>query len=456
MHRPRPQADERCPTATSTTTTSSGSRSTRRPGGRASAPLLRRALRLDDVRPARHPARRARRRSCIPTGRASARCSQRLEREHGVTHYLAHNMTVTPRNLDQVAEVDPRLPRHGLPHVLLPARRLHRQHRAAGRTTTARSRPTACGRRSSAAPARGCTSGALAVRRRALQPHRLRRLRGRPLRAAARRGRPRRPALASGLHRGVRRHGLRRAARAARRAAGPRLRAPPARAAGAWPAGPGASWRERAGRRTSRATARARSRSSCTRSWTRATCGRRGRRCSAARSRPTRAIRATQERLQACSYAMAHPEDGTLVPACAQHAVLDPLTRTWRWRSCCRSVDTVRARCGASRQNGGLGVGSGSGHAKVPCRSARVWSRIRLDVLVGYALGRDRPARRAGAQRSFAPRRTRPAPAPASLAGPCGEAMPSTRIALRPRPRRSRPSVEPTSSPERSRTRSSR
>ena len=36
-------------------------------------------------------------------------------------------------------------------------------------------------------------------------------------------------------------------------------------------------------------------------------------------------IRATQERLQACSYAMAHPDSGTLVPACAQHAVLDPL-----------------------------------------------------------------------------------------------------------------------------------
>jgi hypothetical protein len=36
-------------------------------------------------------------------------------------------------------------------------------------------------------------------------------------------------------------------------------------------------------------------------------------------------IRATQERLQSCSYAMAHPEDGTLVPACAQHSVLDPL-----------------------------------------------------------------------------------------------------------------------------------
>ena len=30
---------------------------------------------------------------------------QRLEREHGIAHYLAHNMTVTPRNLDQVAGV---------------------------------------------------------------------------------------------------------------------------------------------------------------------------------------------------------------------------------------------------------------------------------------------------------------------------------------------------------------
>jgi hypothetical protein len=35
-------------------------------------------------------------------------------------------------------------------------------------------------------------------------------------------------------------------------------------------------------------------------------------------------VRAVQERLAACSYAMAHPEDGTLVPACVQHALLDP------------------------------------------------------------------------------------------------------------------------------------
>ena len=34
-------------------------------------------------------------------------------------------------------------------------------------------------------------------------------------------------------------------------------------------------------------------------------------------------IRATQERLAACTYSMAHPETGQLVPACAQHSVLD-------------------------------------------------------------------------------------------------------------------------------------
>ena len=38
------------------------------------------------------------------------------------------------------------------------------------------------------------------------------------------------------------------------------------------------------------------------------------------------AVRAAQERLQTCSYAMAHPgEDEQLVPACVQHSILDPL-----------------------------------------------------------------------------------------------------------------------------------
>ena len=35
-------------------------------------------------------------------------------------------------------------------------------------------------------------------------------------------------------------------------------------------------------------------------------------------------VRETQERLQACSYAMAHPDD-VLVPACVQHSILDPM-----------------------------------------------------------------------------------------------------------------------------------
>jgi hypothetical protein len=36
-------------------------------------------------------------------------------------------------------------------------------------------------------------------------------------------------------------------------------------------------------------------------------------------------LKATQERLTACTYSMAHPETGQLVPACAQHSVLDPV-----------------------------------------------------------------------------------------------------------------------------------
>ena len=39
-------------------------------------------------------------------------------------------------------------------------------------------------------------------------------------------------------------------------------------------------------------------------------------------SRPD--VRAAQERLAACSYHMAHPDTGELVPACVQHGVLDP------------------------------------------------------------------------------------------------------------------------------------
>ena len=36
------------------------------------------------------------------------------------------------------------------------------------------------------------------------------------------------------------------------------------------------------------------------------------------------AVQAAQERLQGCMYGMAHPEQGRMVPACVQHSVLDP------------------------------------------------------------------------------------------------------------------------------------
>jgi hypothetical protein len=36
------------------------------------------------------------------------------------------------------------------------------------------------------------------------------------------------------------------------------------------------------------------------------------------------ALRATQERLRSCVYAMAHPDLERVVPACVQHSVLDP------------------------------------------------------------------------------------------------------------------------------------
>jgi hypothetical protein len=45
---------------------------------------------------------------------------------------------------------------------------------------------------------------------------------------------------------------------------------------------------------------------------------------SAGRTAEDPEVRAAQERLAACSYAMAHPDDERLVPACVQHGVLDP------------------------------------------------------------------------------------------------------------------------------------
>lgn len=53
----------------------------------------------------------------------------------------------------------------------------------------------------------------------------------------------------------------------------------------------------------------------------------------------------TQERLRACSYAMAHPETGRLVPACVQHSVLDADEN--RVLSQLLAMPTVRSRTSA-------------------------------------------------------------------------------------------------------------
>lgn len=57
------------------------------------------------------------------------------------------------------------------------------------------------------------------------------------------------------------------------------------------------------------------------------------------------AVLATQERLSACTYAMAHPETGELVPACVQHSVLDPGENEqlrWLLPLTCRLTESAR------------------------------------------------------------------------------------------------------------------
>lgn len=58
-------------------------------------------------------------------------------------------------------------------------------------------------------------------------------------------------------------------------------------------------------------------------------------------------VRETQERLAACHYAMGHPEDGTLVPACVQHSILDPQENAAL--SVLLPMPTVRRRPGTPR-----------------------------------------------------------------------------------------------------------
>ena len=60
-------------------------------------------------------------------------------------------------------------------------------------------------------------------------------------------------------------------------------------------------------------------------------------------------IRATQERLASCHYAMAHPENWTLVPACVQHSVLDPEENR-------QLAELLPVKVGVPRRSAGRGV----------------------------------------------------------------------------------------------------
>jgi hypothetical protein len=219
---------------------------------------------------------------------------QRLEREHGITHYLAHNMTVTPGNIDEV------------PQVL-------RDCRDMGFRTTASSPPRRSGAGSRRAPARACT-----------------RMRSRSATRAAT-ARPTARIRGTATHRSSTR--TTRATRGcSRTSSGPSAGWTSWRPRRSWPRAvvSGAGWARRFVARAGGARAVARERPRAVTyvmhafmdaekvkpAWE-------GLRRGEISDDP--AIRETQERLQACSYAMSHPESDELVPACAQHSVLDPM-----------------------------------------------------------------------------------------------------------------------------------
>ena len=249
---------------------------------------------------------------------------QRLQREHGVTHYLAHNITVTPRNLDQVPQLVRDCRRMGFRMMSFqPAAYIGNEARwkDAYRTFSAgevwrRVEQGAGGRLHFNAEQVGdvrCnrTAHGLYIGERyatlldeddprdarALEDF-IRAFGGMDFEAGTRRLRAARAARAIARHPAVLRSGVPWAARLAERLGGPR-----------------AILRERPRAMTYVMHAFMDARD-VRPAWELL---QRGELSDDPR------LRETQERLQACSYAMAHPESGTLVPACAQHSVLDPL-----------------------------------------------------------------------------------------------------------------------------------
>ena len=154
-------------------------------------------------------------------------------------------------------------------------------------------------------------------------------------------------------------------------------------------------------------------------------------------------------------------------PACR------PATRTparsrpspWRSRAAARRCARHARRCSragsrpafpGSRQ-AGLDAGDRARARDRDDQRARGGVRARPRDPQHRGTARCRRARRPQrARRVLGQCGTRPPPAPGSVAGPRGAAMPSTRIALRPSDSFSRPSVDETSRPVSSRTRSKR
>jgi len=265
---------------------------------------------------ARRGLRRARTEAELhPFRRAFCEHFQRLEREHGITHYLAHNMTVTPRNIGQVAEVTRACRDMGF-------RMLSFQPAAfVGNTARWKDEFRAFGTDELWAQIEAGAGGrlhqdALHILLRGMDfavPPAL--LAARVARALA--GHPAGIGHAAGWAR-----------RFAARAGGVRaLRADPPRA-------------------MTYVVHAFMDASDVRPAWEALQRG---------EVAQDPAVRATQERLQACSYAMAHPEDGTIVPACAQHAVLDPAAKRAARARAARAVAQKASGPPGGRQDGGPG-----------------------------------------------------------------------------------------------------
>ena len=233
---------------------------------------------------------------------------QRLEREHGVTHYLAHNMTVTPRNVDQVAGVIEQCRDLGFRMFSFqPAAFIGNANRWKDDYRDVST--DAVWARSSGAPAPGCTGARFRSATRAATAAPTAPSSATDTCRCSTRTTRATPHMLERLPPCLRGHGLRRGAHWCVRAAGARS------GVTGFLAG-GSGWARRfdatSRRRPCPPASPPRPVTFVMHSFMDARVVQPGLGCAAARGcRTEPEIREAQERLQACSYAMAHPEDGS-------------------------------------------------------------------------------------------------------------------------------------------------